>query len=258
MARTLIPQSAIAKTVWSTTKDIGQQHNRMDIMATKQSWTDKARAWIHERTRPFDEFPPEEPWTDADVLARAELLVRENYMHGNGCVLDIPLRPYGGASKSYIWDRAIRAVAEGEADWIARYDEDRQGKPPQRTTINPATMEPLTEEEADSRHNRAMAWWSEHQEVPLRPSDHAAAVSVWLWRNGFREEAVHVYGRIWWHVRERQEEQKRIPWTADNALEGFRDAAYRDWDDDDQEQFVALFRCRYVDPQIDEGLRELS
>ncbi|MFV8279834.1 hypothetical protein ACNQPY_26310 [Mycobacteroides abscessus] len=228
------------------------------MTASSQSWTQRVRAWIHEATRPDDQFPPEEPWSDDDVLARAELLARDNYEQGNGCVLDIPLRPAGGGSKNYIWDRAIRAIAESEARWITAYEKDREGKPPRRTTMNFATMQPWTDEEADARHADMMAWWSEHQEVPLRPSDHAAAVSVWLWRNGLRDEAVHVYGRIWMCVREEQQEHKRIAWTADAALEGFREAAYRDWDDDDQQQFAVLFRHYYVDPEIDQGLKKLA
>lgn len=228
------------------------------MTASPQSWTARLRAWVHEATRPADEFGPEAPWTDDEVLARAELVARDNYERGNGCVLDIPLHPAGGGSKNYIWDRAIRAIAESESRWITNYEQNRQGKPPRRTTMNFATMQPWTEAEADAQHADMMAWWNEHQEVPLRPSDHAAAVSVWLWRNGLRDEAVHVYGRIWMWVREEQQEHNRIPWPADAALEGFREAAYRDWDDDDQQQFADLFRHYYADPEIDEGLKKLA
>lgn len=50
-----------------------------------------------------------------------------------------------------------------------------------------------------------MAWWKENQEAPLRPGDAAAAVSVWLWRNGLRDHAVGVFAQIWRAVRAKQD-----------------------------------------------------
>lgn len=116
-------------------------------------------------------------------------------------------------------------------------------------------MRVLSDAEADADHAARLAWWKHNQEAPLRPGDLAAAVSVWLWRNGLRDRAVDVFAQIWLTVRGQQE---RIPWTAENALEGFRVAAYRDWDDSDQTEFADLFRKRYVEPEIEQGVNALA
>lgn len=106
--------------------------------------------------------------------------------------------------------------------------------------MDAATMQPLTDAEADERHARMMAWWSHNQEPDLRPSDEAAAVSVGLWRNGLRGQAVDVYARIWKKVCDRPDAEHRVPWPAESALRGFRRAACRDWDDNDQDAFDAF------------------
>jgi hypothetical protein len=41
-------------------------------------------------------------------------------------------------------------------------------------------------------------------------------------------------------------------------LEGFRIAAYLDWDDDDQSEFAVLVLQRYADPEIEPGLGDLT
>jgi hypothetical protein len=117
----------------------------------------------------------------------------------------------------------------------------------------------LSDAEADADYAARLHWWKTNQEPDLRPSDPAAAVSIWLWCNGLHEKAVDIYATIWMKVRAHQREQGRIQWSSDNALDGVRTAATidPDWDDDDQAQFAALFRQRYVDPEIDRGLEDL-
>jgi len=102
--------------------------------------------------------------------------------------------------------------------------------------------------------------WNGSQEAPLRPSDLAAGVIVWLWRNGLRDEAVSILVQIWRTVRCRQEGNPEpcIPWPADSALDGFRIAAYRDWDDEDQTEFAGLFRERFVVQEVERAIEDLS
>ncbi|KPG26220.1 hypothetical protein [Mycobacteroides immunogenum] len=222
------------------------------------SWIDRLRAWIHERTRPIDELPPEQPWTDEQILARADLLAHDALERGEGELLDLRLKPYAAVRKDYLWERARSAVIASETAWITHYDDEHHGQEPRWSNIDAATMEPLSKDEADIRHAQRMAWWKEHQEVPLRPGDRAACISVWLWRNGLHQRAVDLFAGIWIAVREYQQEQKRIGWSPEAALDGFRRAAYLDWDDDAHADFSALFRQCYIDPEIDRGISELT
>ncbi|VBA59718.1 hypothetical protein [Mycobacterium attenuatum] len=162
--------------------------------------------------------------------------------------------------KNKLWEMFIWRLAETETKWILR-DEQSWANPPERNTMDAATLQILSDDEADAAHAERLAWWKENQEAPLRPGDPAAAVSVWLWRNGLHDQAVDTFAYIWRTVRHHQEsspEHRGIPWTAENALEGFRIAAYRDWDDADQAEFTTLFRERHVNPEIECGLENLT
>jgi hypothetical protein len=101
------------------------------------------------------------------------------------------------------------------------------------------------------------AWWRVNQEPYLHPTPKAAALCVWLWRNGLHADAVDVYGKIWHTVRARHREDHRIGWPPDTALEAFRHAAYPYWDDADHEPFCRLFRKRHVDAQVEHGLNQI-
>lgn len=100
-------------------------------------------------------------------------------------LLDLPLKPYAGIGKATVRER-VGWLAERERDGIL-YDE-QSWEPPKCTTVDPATMHPLADAEADARHARMMAWWTQNQEAPLLPRNPAAAVSVWLWRNGLCDQ----------------------------------------------------------------------
>jgi hypothetical protein len=191
--------------------------------------------------------------TDEEVLAAYEpVTALTAHSWRINPLLDLPLRGYAGMNKHRLWEMFVGQLADKEASWIV--DAEKSWGPPKRSTLD-VNMQPLTEEQADARHAEMMAWWQENQEAPLRPSDPAAAVSVWLWRNGLREQAVDVFAHIWRAVRA---EQDGIGWTVENALNGFRVAAYRDWDEADQGEFEMLFRARHADPDIDHGLEKLT
>ncbi len=221
------------------------------------TWWDRLRGWIHERTRPHTASSTPQPVTDEHLRAAWEPLAQVTpHSWRANALLDVPLAPHAGMSKVWIWSRFVDWLVDREDGWIS--DDEQTARPPRWTTMDAATMQPLTDAEADERHARMMAWWSHHQEPALRPSDDAAAVSVWLWRNGLRDQAVDVYARIWQKVCDRRLSEDRLPWPAESALRGFRSAAYRDWDDGDQAEFDELFTQRYVTPGIDDGLGNLT
>lgn len=227
-------------------------------------WLDRTRAWIHHHTRPAgaegDALPAAPP---SDEQIRAAWEPTTQLISGSwrdNPLLDLPLKSYAAIDKSYVWSRFVDWQADEEDKYIA-YEEDRHARGPQWSNLDAAMMaRQLSDAEADARHAKQLAWWKENQEPDLGPSDRAAAVSVWLWRNGLREKAVDVYATIWSRVRARHRMQDRIEWSADNALNGFRRAATidPDWDDAEQTEFAALFRQRYVDPQINGGLKNLT
>lgn len=222
-------------------------------MTTKTSWIDRLRAAAQAFANPAAEHSPAPELTDEEILTAYEPLTA--LTPGSWRInplLDLPLKGYGGMNKVRVWEIFMYQLAEAEASWIV--DAEKDWGPPSHRTVD-LNGQPLTEQEADDRHARMMTWWQEHQEAPLRPSDPAAAVSVWLWRNGLHDQATDVFARIWHAVRAKQE---GIGWTAENALQGFRGAAYQDWNDDDQTQFEALFRQRHVDSEIEHGLEELT
>lgn len=200
-------------------------------------WQDRVRAWVHDRTRPRGCVVLARQQTDAEIIAAwtSTTQVRSGHWRINP-LLDLPLKPYAGMDKAQLWEMFVSRLADSESQWIL-HDEKSWG-PPKRSTIDAATMQLLTDAEADAHHARMMAWWKENQETPLRPGDSAAAINVWLWRNGLRDQAVNVFAQIWQKVRA---EQEGIRWTVESALEGFRIAAYLDWDDDDQSEI-----CRFV------------
>lgn len=221
------------------------------------AWWDQLRSWVHERTRPHTTVSVSEPVTDEQVRAAWEPLSPVTaHSWRISPLLDLPLQPYAGMSKVWVWSRFVDWLVNREDEWIAL--DERGAGPPRRSRMDAATMEMLTDAQADERHARMLAWWSHNQEPDLRPTDQAAAVSVWLWRNGLRDQAVDVYARIWTKVCDRRESEGRLPWPAESSLRGFRRAAYRDWDDDDQSAFDALFIERHVTPGIDDGLGELA
>ncbi|WP_134144655.1 hypothetical protein [Mycobacteroides salmoniphilum] len=117
--------------------------------------------------------------------------------------------------------------------------------------------DPDIDGDADGLYTDIAAWWRVNQEVHVRPTPKAAALCVWLWRNGLHIDSVDVYGKIWNAVRVRHREEHRIGWPPDTALEGFRHAAYPHWDNANHEQFCTLFRQRHVDPQVDRSLNHL-
>lgn len=228
--------------------------NKFRYDRTMARWLNRLKAWVHQRTRPREDTAIATPQTDSDVLAAwtPTTQVRPGHWRINA-LLDLPLKPHADMNKSKLWEMFIWRLAASEAKWIL-HDEESWG-PPQRGTIDTATMQPLTDTEADAHHARMMAWWKENQEAPLRPSDPAVAVSVWLWHNGLRDQAVDVFAQIWQTVRAKQQ---GIPWTVDNALQGFQIAAYRDLHDNDQAEFAAHFRQRHGNPEIERGLGDLT
>ncbi|SHQ67495.1 Uncharacterised protein [Mycobacteroides abscessus subsp. abscessus] len=222
-------------------------------MTTRTTWIARLRAAAHAFGNPAGDGGPAVAPTDEEILAAFEPITAITaHSWRINPLLDLPLKDYGGMNKVRLWEMFVGQLADSEASWIV--DDEKDWGPPSHRAVD-LNGQPLTEQEADSRHAAMMAWWHEHQEAPLRPSDPAAAVSVWLWRNGLHDQAVDVFARIWNAVRAKQH---GIGWTVENALEGFRGAAYRDWDDDDQQQFAELFRVRHVDPDIESGLEELT
>ncbi len=239
-------------------RHVGHQHNRMGTMTTKTTWIDRLRAAAQAFANPAAEHNPAPEPTDEEIRAAWEPITWRGGVGHINPLLDLPLKDYGGMGKARLWEMFVGKLADHECGWILR-DEERQAEPPKPFgRMDPATLQPLTQEEADAQHAARLAVWKANREPALRPGDPAAAVSVWLWHNGLHEQAVDVFATIWMAVRAEQDRRDRIGWSADDALRGFRVAAYRDWDDDDQKQFEALFRQRYVDPEIDTGLHELT
>ncbi|MBN7438804.1 hypothetical protein IUS38_24795 [Mycobacteroides abscessus subsp. abscessus] len=226
------------------------------MTASPQSWMTRLRAGVRAVKDPGLLHQPavaSAPPTDAEIVAAYEpVTALTAHSWRINPLLDLPLKGYAGMNKHRLWEIFVGQLADNEARWIATAEKD--WGPPSRRMVD-LDGQPLTEAQADARHADMMAWWQENQEAPLRPSDYAAAVSVWLWRNGLREQATDVFAHIWRAVRA---EQDGIGWTVESALEGFRVAAYLDWDEDDQRQFATLFRSRHADPEIDSGLEELS
>lgn len=164
-------------------------------------------------------------------------------------LLDSPLVPYAGMSKERVWERFQTLLAAYEDDWIA-FDENRRLEPPPWSALLASILDrQLPDCEANPHQAADAAWWIANEEPELRPTDTGAAVSVWLWLNGFHEQSVDLYAKIWQKVRDRQRHQGRILWNAESALTGFRLAADQDWNTENHAQFTALFRQRHVDPK---------
>lgn len=241
-------------------RHVGKQHNRMETMTTKTAWIDRLRAAAYAFVNPTIDHSaaPDSTPTDEEIRAAWEPITWRGGVGHINALLDLRLTGYAGMDKIKVWEMFVGTLAERECRWILR-DEERQAQRPKPFgRMDPATLQPLTAEEADAQHAARLKAWEANKEPALRPGDPAAAVSVWLWRNGLHEQAVDVFARIWMAVRAEQDRRDRIGWSADDALRGFRVAAYRDWEDDDHAAFEALFRQRYVDPEIDTGLEELT
>ncbi|MGB0970983.1 MAG: hypothetical protein ACPGVG_08475 [Mycobacterium sp.] len=145
------------------------------------------------------------------------------------------------------WGMFTWRLADTEAKCIAREEEQFWAESSLRNALD--IPKGLSREESGADYAARLAWWKENQEPLLRLGTSAAAVIVWLWRNGLHDQAVELFAGIWQTVRANHESRQRIPWTAENALSGFRVAAHRDWDDDDHTEFVALFRQRHINPE---------
>ena len=217
------------------------------------TWWERIKAWLHQKTRPAGEIAQSLSLPDVEVMATWMPVTQTS--SGNwrfNPVLDLPLKPYAGMDKNKLWAMFVYRLTESEARNILDVEQSWV-RVRRRNTIDSAPLEVSFNYEPEWKENR------ENEEPPLRLSDLAAAVIVWLWRNGVRFEAVSVFLSIWQMVRENQERrpQECIPWPAESALEGFRVAAYCDWDDDDQAEFTALVRERYVDREIEQGIKNL-
>lgn len=174
--------------------------------------------------------------------------------------LDPTLAPFAGISVGYVWSQFVQLFADDQATRI-ELDEYHQRQPLNWSDLTSAVTRMVIDDDSnidgDALYPDIAAWWRVNQEPHLRPTPKAAALCVWLWHNGLHAESVDVYGKIWSTVRTRHREEHRIGWPPDAALEGFRHAAYPDWDNANHEQFCTLFRQRHVDPQIDHGLNHL-
>lgn len=167
------------------------------------------------------------------------------------------LTPFAGISTDHVWSQFVQLLADDQALRI-ELDEHQQRQPPDWSDLTPAvTRMVLDDRGVDGVHADVSAWWRMNQEPYLRPTPKAAALCVWLWRNGLHADAVDVYGKIWHTVRARHREDQRIGWPPDAALEAFSHAAYPHWDDANHEQFCRLFRQRHVDVQVERGLNQL-
>lgn len=222
------------------------------MTAAPQSWTQRVRAAVRAFADPDMSRRPASVSDEEIVAAYEPVTALTAHSWRINPLLDLPLKGYAGMNKHRLWEIFVGQLADNEARWIV--DDEKDWGPPSRRCVD-FNGQPLTEQQADAAHADTMAWWQENQEAPLRPSDYAAAVSVWLWRNGLREQATDVFAHIWRAVRA---EQDGIGWTIDNALDGFRVAAYLDWDQADQIEFAALFRSRHADPDIETGIQELT
>lgn len=60
-------------------------------------------------------------------------------------------------SKVWVWSRFVDWLADREDDWIAQ--DERHAGPPRRSRMDAATMEMLTDAQADEPHARMLAWW---------------------------------------------------------------------------------------------------
>jgi hypothetical protein len=196
---------------------------------------------IHQRDRSGGEIPQSQAATDAQIRA-AWTPVAQDHL-GRWCFnpfLDLPMQSYAGMDKVKLWEMFVYRLTEGEVQNLLLVERSWAG-----SGEGPAAGE------ADVKENR---------EAPLRPSDLAAEVIVWLWHNGLHREAVSVLERIWQTMRDRQQRSARecIPWPAQSVLDGFRAAAHRDWNDHDQAEFEAMFRDLHVDKKIEQGLDGLT
>lgn len=209
--------------------------SQRDFATTVTARWERVKTWIHQQTRPAGEVGQAEVLTDAEVIAGWIPVSQISHGHWRfNPLLDLPLQPYAGMDKAKLWEMFVYRLAESEAQNILRL-EQAWTTSPERSTIEPL-------------------------EAPLRPSDLAAAVIVWLWRNGLRHQAIGALERIWRATQHWQKCSPRecIPWPAESALDGLRIAAHRDWDDADQAEFATLFRQRYVDKEIERGIKDLT
>lgn len=212
---------------------------------TASTWWERIEPWLHQQSEPAQESAQASTLTDAEIIAAWTPVTqtRPGQWRFNP-MLDLPLKPYAGMDKNKLWEMFLYRLAESETQNILQAEQS-WAESLERHSIDIDSAPPPGE-----AHNK---------EAPLRPSDLAASVVVWLWHNGLRHEAIGVFLQIWQSVRHRQEHspQPRIPWPAESALEGFRVAAYRDWDDNDQAEFAALFHERFVVKEIERGLESL-
>ncbi|MFD6198867.1 hypothetical protein ACFWE3_19420 [Mycobacteriaceae bacterium NPDC060252] len=213
------------------------------------SWLDRVRLWVNSHRR------------HAATPARPTAL-RSAETGPALSPLDLTLAPFAGISADYVWSQFVQLFADDQASRI-ELDEHQQRQPLNWRDLTSAVTRMVIaddsdiDEEGDGRYSDIAEWLHANQEPLLRPTPKAAALCVWLWRNGLHAEAVDVYGKIWNTVRTRHREEHRIGWPPDTALEGFRHAASPYWDNANHEQFCTLFRQRHVDPQIDRSLNHL-
>lgn len=184
------------------------------------------------------------------ALADAELMV-EGSGRGDLSVLDLPLEPYAGMTTNTFWGMFVWRLADTEAKCIVGEEEQVWAESASRNGLDVPIG--LSKEEARADYSARLAWWKENQELLLRPGSSTVAVIVWLWHNGLHDQAAELFACIWHTVRANHQSRQRIPWTAENALSGFRVAAHRDWDDGDHAEFAALFRQRHVNPETQCG-----
>lgn len=213
----------------------------------------RAKAWVHQHTAPDAEIPPTPELTDADLIAAwtPVSLTRSGQLCFNP-LLDLPLKPRAGMDKVKLWEMFVYRLVESEVRNILELERS-WSKSLECSAVDSDTAGSQQFPPNDSEGSR-------NREAPLRLSDLAAAVIVWLWHNGLHHQAIGLLERIWTTTRDRQENlsPECIQWPAQSALEGFRAAAYRDWDDNDQAEFAALFRNRHVDTAVDREIRDLT
>jgi hypothetical protein len=191
------------------------------------------------------------PLTDAEVIAAWSPVSQDHRGQWRfNPLLDLPLKACAGMDKHRLWEMFVYRLAQSEVQNLLELERSWTSCSERRSRES-APMQVLADEQVA---------WNESREAPLRPSDLAASIIVWLWHNGLRREAIGVLERIWQTMRDRQEgsAQKCIPWPAQSMLDGFRAAAHRDWDDNDHAELAVMFRELHVDKKIDQAIDALS